>query len=174
MFKQKSMFGIPMNPTTVLALSIALSMRSCVNLHQKTIQIHKGFFPLASEITAWIWGLFGSLRRILSVVTFFIPYLGLFDILNNWRAEQIPLWIRSNKYALLASNIKLDDKIELRRLMNTVLWGELARWNYSDPAVPIPPPYTLYTYFTLKESFEAFLILMATHALVILFVKIVP
>ena len=116
----------------------------------------------------------GALLRILCIVTFFIPYLGLFDILNHWRAEQIPLWIRSNKYALLASNIKLDDKIELRRLMNTVLWGELARWNYSDPAVPIPPPYTLYTYFTLKESFQAFLILMATHALVILFVKIVP
>ena len=94
MFKQKSMFGIPMNPTTVLALSIALSMRSCVNLHQKTIQVHKGFFPLASEIAVWIWGLFGALRRILSMVTFFIPFLGLFDILNHWRAEQIQFWIR--------------------------------------------------------------------------------
>ena len=94
MFKQKSMFGIPMNPTTVLALSIALSMRSCVNLHQKTIQVHKGFFPLASEIAVWLWGLFGALRRILSMVTFFVPYLGLFNILNHWRAEQIPFWIR--------------------------------------------------------------------------------
>ena len=57
--------------------------------------------------------------------------------------------------------------------MKTVLWGELDRWNYSNPAVPIPPPYALYTYFTLKESFQAFLILMAIHALVMLFVKIV-
>ena len=98
MFKQKSMFGIPMDPTTVLALSIALSMRSCVNLHQKTIQVHKGFFPLASEITVWIWGLFGALRRILSLVTFFITFLGLFNILNHWRAEQIPFLIRQVKY----------------------------------------------------------------------------
>ena len=94
MFKQKSMFGIPMNPTTVLALSIALSMRSCVNLHQKTVQVHKGFFPLASEISVWIWGLFGALRRILAMVSFFIPFLGLFDVLQHWKAEQLPFWIR--------------------------------------------------------------------------------
>ena len=56
--------------------------------------------------------------------------------------------------------------------MKTILWGDLDRWNYSDPAVSIPPPYTLYTYFTLKESFQAFLILMAIHTLVMFFVKI--
>ena len=92
MFKQNSVFGIPMNPSTALALSIALSMRSCVNLHQKTVQVHKGFFPLASEITVWFWGLFGTLRRILAMVTYFIPFLGLFDVLHHWKAEQIPFW----------------------------------------------------------------------------------
>ena len=94
MFKQDSMYGIPMNPTTVLTISIALSMRSCVNLHQKTIQIHKGFFPLASEITVWTWGLLGALRRILAMVSFFIPFLGLLDVLQHWKAEQIPFRIR--------------------------------------------------------------------------------
>ena len=52
-----------------------------------------------------------------------------------------------------------------------VQWGELDRWNYSDPDAPVSPPYNLYTYFTLKESFQAFLILMASHVLVMFFVK---
>ena len=167
MFKQNSMFGIPMNPTTVLALSIALSMRSCVNLHQKTIQVHKGFFPLASEIGVWIWGLFGALRRILAIVTYFIPFLGLFDILYHWKADQIPFGIRSYE-----SNQNPNDKIELRGLIKTVLWGELDQWNYSVPNFPTPPSYTLYTYFTLEGSFKAFLILMSVHILTMLVIKI--
>ena len=56
--------------------------------------------------------------------------------------------------------------------MKTVLWGDLDRWNYSDPAVPNGPPYTFYTYLTLKEAFQAFLILIAIHKLVMLIVKI--
>ena len=59
----------------------------------------------------------------------------------------------------------------------TVLWGELDRWSYSDPDVPagsagMPPPYTLYTYLTLGQSFLAFLVITASHTLVMLIVKI--
>ena len=68
--------------------------------------------------------------------------------------------------------VRHNDEIEVRSLLKTVLWDELDRWNYSNPAVPIPPPYTLYTYLTLKESFQAFLILIGIHTLVIVFAKI--
>ena len=94
MFKLDSMFGIPMDPKTALGFSIAWSMKTCVGLHLKSVVVHKGFFPMKPKIAVWTWGLFGTLRRILSVVTFFTPFFGLFDILNHWKAEQIPFAVR--------------------------------------------------------------------------------
>ena len=66
-----------------------------------------------------------------------------------------------------------NDTIELRGLNKTVLWGELDRWDYSNPDVPsgTPPPYTLYTFLTLKEAFQVFLVIMGAHTLLMLIVK---
>ena len=64
-----------------------------------------------------------------------------------------------------------DDMIELRGLNQTVLWGELDRWDYSNLDLATPPPYTLYTFLTLKEAFQVFLIIMGAHTLLMLIVK---
>ena len=94
LFKQDSFFGIPMDPVVALGLSIGWSMRSCIGLHLKAISVDKGFFPMKSKIVVWIWGLFGTLHRILAMVAFFIPFFGLFDVLFHWRTEQIPFRVR--------------------------------------------------------------------------------
>ena len=65
-----------------------------------------------------------------------------------------------------------DDIIELRGLNQTVLWGELDRWDYSNPDLATPPPYTLYTFLTLGEAFQVFLVIMGAHTLQMLIVKI--
>ena len=67
-----------------------------------------------------------------------------------------------------------NDTIELRGLNKTVLWGELDRWDYSNPDVPsgTPPPYTLYTFLTLGEAFQVFLVIMAAHTLAMLITKL--
>ena len=65
-----------------------------------------------------------------------------------------------------------DDKIELRGLNESVLWSKLDRWDYTVADEPRPPPYSLYTFFTLGESFQAFLVLVAIHSVVMLTVKI--
>ena len=66
-----------------------------------------------------------------------------------------------------------NDTIELRGLNKTVLWGELDRWDYANPDVPsgTPPPYTLYTFLTLKEAFQVFLVIMGAHTLLMLIIK---
>ena len=94
MFKQDSMFGIPMDPKTALGLSIVWSMKTCIGLHLKATYVHKEFFRMTSKIVVWTWGLFGTLRRILSIVAFFIPFFGLFNSLYHWKAEAIPFRIR--------------------------------------------------------------------------------
>ena len=93
MFKQDSMFGIPMDPETILTLSVIWSMKTCVNLHLKAI-VHKGVFGMTSKLMVWTWGLFGTLRRVLSMVIYFVPFLGLNNVLYHWTAEQIPFLIR--------------------------------------------------------------------------------
>ena len=62
------------------------------------------------------------------------------------------------------------DPIQLRGLNQTVLWDDLDRWNYTN--MPTPPPYTLYTFLTLAEAFQVFLVIMGAHILAMLLVKI--
>ena len=167
-FKQDSFLGIPMTPTTALILSSAWSLKTSVMLHVKSVKIQKGFFGIKASIAVFMWGLMGSLRRILSIICFFVPSLGLFNILNHWQAEQYPFGIRS-QYNL----IHKKDEVYLYNLTEKVLWSELDRWNYyEDPQEPTPPSYSLYTGFTLKWTFAMFLVIMTFHALSMLLVKI--
>ena len=62
-----------------------------------------------------------------------------------------------------------NDTIELRGLNQSARWGELDRWSYTN--VANPPPYTLYTFLTLKEAFQVFLVIMGAHTLLMLIVK---
>ena len=66
-----------------------------------------------------------------------------------------------------------NDTIEMRGLNQSIHWGELDRWNYTDPDLPsgTPPPYTLYTFLTLKEAFQVFLVIMGAHTLLMLIIK---
>ena len=52
-----------------------------------------------------------------------------------------------------------------------MLWGELDRWDYSNPDVADSPHYKLYTFLTLGEAFQVFLVIMGAHTLLMLIVK---
>ncbi len=85
-FKQTSFMGITMDSQAALALSVSWSLRTCMALHLKSIAAEKGFI----KITVFLWGGFATLRRVLTIVAYFIPSLGLFSILYHWRAEKTP------------------------------------------------------------------------------------
>ena len=140
----------------VLAISILLSMKSSISLHMKSIKLEKGFFPFKSIIFVLLWGLFATLRRTLGIVAFFIPSLGLFDILHHFEYEKIKFKIRMD----YAHNISSEDKIAMFGLTETVYWTELDRWNYTNPKNPIPPDYSLYTGLKLQSTFASFFVLM--------------
>ena len=69
----------------------------------------------------------------------------------------------------IAARQNPNDTLELRGLKQSVQWGELDRWSYTDVATP--PPYTLYTFLTLGEAFQVFLVIMGAHTLLMLIVK---
>ena len=90
-FNQRT-FGI--DATTVLVLSISWSLKTCIMLHLKNVKTEKGICPITSKIFIFAWGVFASVRRILSIVCMFIPSMGLFSILHHIEYEQIPFQMR--------------------------------------------------------------------------------
>merc|ERR1719350_940474 len=124
-FNQQNGFLGIQNPIAALAISIAITLKSCITLHLKTVKTEKQFVPFTSTFFILLWGLFSSLRSIISMVCLFIPSLGLFSCLYHHRAEQKPfsIWQRYGKTQM--------DKIVLYGLNETVTWGEIDRWDYS-------------------------------------------
>ena len=168
MFQQQNIFlGIPINPIAALAISIAITLKSCITLHLKTVKTEKQFVPFTSTFFILLWGLFSSLRRILSMVCFFIPSLGLFNILYHHKAEEIPFILFLQKYGK-----NQMDKIVLYGLNEQVKWGDLDRWDYSNSTEGTPPQLTEYTGLTLKLTFGLFFILTAAQFVTTLLVKI--
>ena len=118
----------------------------------------------------FVWGTFATLRRILSIIAMFIPSMGLFSILHHWIWEQIPFRVRLEyaKRGFLSS----DDKIGLYGLNESIYWTELDRWDYSDPEDPAPPPYYIYTLFSLETTVIAGVVLIGLQFLLITVTKI--
>ena len=172
MFNQRTtIFGIEFSAVTLLTLSILWSLKSCIIVLVKHIQAEKVYLPTTSKIIITLWTLFGVLRRVLTMVAYFIPGMGLFSILNHHKAEQIPFKIRV-EYAAENWGVSSMDKIELRGLEETVLWSDLDRWNYSDPQNPTAPHYSIYTGMIFENYMYTLLIITAIHITVLLLVKI--
>ena len=165
-FKQNKFMGLEMDPIVILGISIALTLKSCFSLHYKSIKIEKHFVPTTSKFIIIMWGLFSSTRRIISVVCFFLPSMGLFSILYHHRAEQLPftVWKRYNKTQ--------EDKIELYDLQRTVFWGDVDRWDYSNQAEGTPPHYSEYTGLSLQHTFCLFYGLTAAQLIATFIVKL--
>ena len=156
--------------TTVLYISISWSLLSCARMHTKLIALEKGFCKFSSRFFIFVWGSFASLRRVLSIIAMFIPSMGLFSILHHWRWEQLPFRARL-EYAKRGL-LQPDDKIGLYGVNETIYWSDLDRWNYTDPKDPQPPPYSLYTLMSLKDTLAAGAILLAVNFLALVIVKL--
>ena len=100
------------------------------------------------------------------MVCFFTPSLGLFSIPYHHKYEQKPfnLWQKYGKTQM--------DKIVLYGLNETVTWGDLDRWDYSNSTEGTPPHYKEYTGLTLKWTFGLFFLITAAQFVTTLIVKI--
>ena len=89
-FSRDKMFGVPMDPFTFIVISIILSLKTSILLHVKILSMEKGFFGFKAKTVTFLWGLVASVRRVVGIVIFFSPSLGLLDLLWHWHAEQFP------------------------------------------------------------------------------------
>ena len=166
---ETTFLGIQMTPETILILSIAWSIKSTFMTHVNILAKEKGFMPIVPYLIVILWTMFGALRRVLSCIVYFIPFMGLYDILYHTQWEQIPFEAR-RLYAM-ENTPKDTDTIYLHGLTENIQWDLLDRWDYADPSDPKPPGYSLYTFFTLQQSLIAFFCLLLVQFVLLFIAK---
>ena len=134
--------------------------------------MEKGFLRFKQKIIIFMWTLSAATRRILSLVIYFTPSMGLYNILYHWKAETYPFKFRINSVKRLNITPFEDAKIELLNMTETIYWSELDRWDYSNPQHPAPPSYKLYTGMRLGETFATFFAILILQIFILLLVKI--
>ena len=134
-------------------------------LHRKTLKTQKTFFGFKSSIAVILWGFVAIIKRIISIIGFFTPSLGLFNILYHHLAEQYPYTIRKKYHPL-----PIDD-INIFNMTEKIRWSVLDRSRYELPEDPAPPSYRMYTGFDLKYTLAIFFLIMAFQCLSMFLVK---
>ena len=125
LFKQDS--RIPgVSTENIIVFSIIMSLRSGISKHMKSVIADKIVFPSTSKFVVFLWSVFAIARRMLTLVFFFVPSLGLLNLLHHWRAEQTPFWIRRD--AAAQGYMSPADTLQLFNMTETVLWTDIDRW----------------------------------------------
>ena len=167
------MFGT--DDLALLVLSIIWSIKTLFTLHLTSVKLEKLYFPLMSQISLFAWTVFCMSKRIMVLVMFFTPSLGLFNLLYHWKAELIP-------FSVSQESRWRDGVLEQSSLLylhnkTPVLWSHIDRWNYSaefDGHVsPAPPDYSLYTGLSLRQYFLLFLAILAAHTVCVGIIKLI-
>ena len=166
-FDQDTFWGVPMPIDVALSLSVIWSMKSVILLHVKSIAIDKEYFGSSAKLFVAFQGFIISTKRIITIVAFFIPSLGLCNLLYHWKAEQLTFNSRLNR------EISPDDEIRLNDMTEKVYWSQLDRWDYTDPSKPQAPHYDIYTGLTLKWTFATFFLIGVLQYVLLFIVKMV-
>ena len=174
-FAKKTFLGLEIDPTWILVIFVGLSLKSCIFQHIKAVSAEKGFFGLKAKLAVFAWAVFATIRKVASIVCFFTPSLGLFNLLHHWQAENTPFKARLEESQKLINNDVQHfqtEKIELYNMTEEVSWASLDRWDYQDPEHPTPPPYSIYTGISLQHTFFAFMGLIILQILMLVIVKL--
>ena len=164
-------------------LSFGYSFISCVRSHLVMLSAEREYFPFASKCTAGLCTLFGITKRIMAMILFFAPSLGLFDLLYHWSIEQTK-W----NPALIHVFVDAEENIQFGD-SHQISWNLIDRWTKNTSVDPLiedsngkltlanpeyylaPPPITVYTLFTLKEWFYIFCGMLFFNMVLIIIVK---
>ena len=94
-------------------------------------EVGQKYVKLVSKVLIGVKGLLFSTTRIMAIVTFLTPIMGLFDILAHWKREQVPfeekVFPRNFPYTVGTTLLYKD-------------FTEIERGNYTDYNVKLPVP----------------------------------
>ena len=143
----------------LLVLSLLWSFATNILSNNQGLSTRRVFFPIKSQIMAGLYTLFVSSSRILAMVLYFTPMLGLFGLLKHYKAEQTK-WDTWIEHAFVENNTIRVGNV-------TVKWSEINRWNGNEA-----PSYELYTIFSIGMYFFAFIALHVLQFAIILIMKL--
>ena len=68
-------------------ISIAYSFISCVHSHILVLSADRDYFPFSSKCIAGIQTMIAITKRVMAIILFFTPSLGLFNLLRHWQVK---------------------------------------------------------------------------------------
>ena len=123
----KDVFGFLLSPMTIIVGSVLWSLKTGILLNAKLLSMEKRFFGFKAKCITYLWGLVASVRRVLGIVAFFSPCLGLMNLLWHFHGEQYPFSARVKQVMRSGVTPSPDEKIELYSMRKEVLWSDLDR-----------------------------------------------
>ena len=148
LFEQEAIFYL--SPILALAVSVAISLYSCISSHIKGITKKRDYWTTKSYLVILLYTTFTITVRVLSYVLYFTPSLGLFNTLRHLQGEMYPF------RAPYRSLVNTSDDFYFGN-MTPIPWYQITRWNYIAYQDAEPPKPTLYTCLTIDQYGYVFL-----------------
>jgi hypothetical protein len=109
-------------PLLVISLNFFMSFLSFTRSQMKGVTGHRKFNPMKSKIILGLYLLLSCILRETSLVMYFSPTLGLFNLLRHLQAEQIPFLKTYNGTSYCDTTKVLQEMI-----------GKIQRGTWTDP-----------------------------------------
>ena len=127
----------------------------------------RDYFPTKSKIVLAVFAGCSLTMKVSSVIFYFTPTLGLFNVLRHLQGEMPPYQVPSTLPPELLVHL---NKFTFGNASD-LLWSDVSRHNYTGNGMSTPPPVSFYTYFTLEQYFMSFWIILGLQSLIILLLK---
>ena len=147
----------------LLSFSMLWSLKSCIFSNLTAMSAKREHFPIMSKLFAGLHTFYASTCKVLTIVIYFTPSLGLFNCLRHLQAEQTQWHPHLKKYFVINGTIQFGNA-------PPVFWEDIDRWKNVDGKL-MAPHHTLYGYFQLKVYFTGFLILWLLQCIFIYIAK---
>ena len=166
LFEQESILFI--DPKTFLIITTIWTVISSTKSHISSSS-SRDYFPTKSKIVLAVFAGCSLIMRVSSVILYFTPSLGLFNVLRHLQGEMPPY------------QVPLSFPPELLKHLNRfefgnappLLWSDVTRHNYTGNGVSIPITVSYYTYFTMEQYFMYFWVILGLQSLLIIILKAV-
>ena len=160
-----------------LVLLILLALKSFASSALTSVNIkneYKKFIPWTSKLVLGLRYLLTIIIRIISIVTYYAPYIGLIGIMAHYQAETIPL-----DYINFKSINDTEEKHyhywnEFESEFQSVEISNLFRSNYTDHTFwydILPPSSTKYTVIPLNTAYYLFGAMYIVYAFTLSIIK---
>ena len=163
MFEKETLFYLPTD--TALAISITWSLISCITAFFKGISKKRKHSTAASNGIILVYAAVSVFIRTFSIILYWTPCLGLMNCLRHLQGEMYPFYLPYNYTVNAASDTFYFGDAE------PMPWSKITRWNYISRKKAEPPSQTLYTWFTIEEYFQGFLIAFSCNICLQIVVK---